>query len=109
MTSEVQHPDIRYVVNPVHLDETPIGTKPRKRHYPDCSHFEWPNGMRLGTPILATDEQMRTLKPCKTCVDSKGSSSTPDRDHASGARTSSLCPDCNEMLPLTGRCFNCND
>ena len=61
MIGEIEHPDIRHVVYPVHMDGTPTGAKPRLRHYPDCTHFEWRGGLRLGTPILATDEQMRTL------------------------------------------------
>ena len=42
----------QYVVYPVDLDGTPIGVKPRRRHDPDCSHFEWEDGTVLGTPQL---------------------------------------------------------
>ena len=45
----------------VHLDGTPTGAKPRLRHDPDCSHFEWGDGTVLGTPQLATEEQMQAL------------------------------------------------
>lgn len=74
MTAEVEHPDIKFVVYPVHLDGTLIGTQPRRRHYPDCGHFEWRDGRRLGTPVPATDDQMHTLKACKTCIASRGKS-----------------------------------
>jgi hypothetical protein len=62
------HPDIRYVVYPVHLDGTPTGEPPRMRHDPGCGHFLWGNGDMLGTPVLATREQMRTLGACEHCV-----------------------------------------
>jgi hypothetical protein len=107
MADEVEHPDIRYVVYPVHLDETPTGAEPRMRHYADCGHFEWPDGVRLGTPAVATDEQMRTLRACKTCVKSRGESSGAIRGKPSEARTGGLCPTCHQMLPLTGLCDNC--
>jgi hypothetical protein len=68
MAGTVEHPDIRYVVYPVHLDGTPTGDEPRLRHDPDCRHFEWGDGTVLGTPELATEEQMRTLRACKTCI-----------------------------------------
>ncbi len=68
MTSPVEHPDIQYVIAPRHLDGTPAGTKPRMRHHADCSHFDMRGGVRLGSPVLATDEQMRTLRACKTCI-----------------------------------------
>jgi len=68
MSSPVDHPDIRYVIPPTHLDGTPIGIKPRKRHHADCGHFKWPGGIVLGTPVLATEEQMQALRPCKSCI-----------------------------------------
>ncbi len=56
MAEEVEHPDIRYVVYPVHLDGTLTGAEPRLRHDPDCGHFEWGDGTILGTPVLATSD-----------------------------------------------------
>ncbi len=108
MASKVEHPDIRYVVYPVHLDGTPTGAKPRLRHDPDCSHFEWGDGTRLGTPQLATEEQMQTLRACKTCIETRrgqGGSSSP-RDGKDG-RTGGMCPTCHQSMPLTGICDNC--
>ena len=70
----VEHPDIRYVVYPVHLDGSRTGAKPRLRHDPDCSHFEWRDGTILGTPELATEEQMHTLRACKTCIAARAES-----------------------------------
>jgi hypothetical protein len=107
MSSALEHPDIRHIVYPVHVDGTPTGAKPRLRHYPDCSHFEWGDGVRLGTPVLATEEQMQTLRACKSCVDSRGGSSGSMRDKPREARTGALCPTCNQLLPLTGQCDNC--
>jgi hypothetical protein len=74
VSPEVKHPDIRYVVYPVHRDGTPTGALPRMRHDPDCGHFEWGDGEILGTPVLATDEQMRTLRACKSCVERRSNS-----------------------------------
>jgi hypothetical protein len=107
MAGEVEHPDIRYVVYPVHLDGTLTGAKPRLRHDPDCSHFEWGDGIVLGTPVLATDEQMRTLSACKTCIASHGESPGDVRQSARDSRTGGLCPGCNQVMPLTGICDNC--
>jgi hypothetical protein len=42
------------------------------RHDPGCGHFKWPGGILLGTPVLATEEQMRSLKACKSCIESLG-------------------------------------
>jgi hypothetical protein len=72
MNAEVEHPEIKYVVYPVHLDGTLTGAPPRMRHDPDCGHFVWGNktvGYKtLGTPVLATPEQMKTLRACKSCL-----------------------------------------
>ncbi len=61
------HPEIRYVVYPVHLDGTPTGQPPRMRHDLECGgkHFDWRNGEVLGTPVPATpgpDEDARGLR-----------------------------------------------
>lgn len=107
MASKVEHPDIRYVVYPVHLDGTPTGAEPRLRHDPDCSHFEWGDGTVLGTPQLATDEQMQTLRACKTCIESRGSGGGGSRRDGKDGRTGGLCPTCYQTMPLTGVCDNC--
>lgn len=51
MAGTAEHLDIGYVVYPVHLDGTPTGAKPRLRHDPDYSHFEWGDGTVLDTPV----------------------------------------------------------
>lgn len=106
MTEAVEHPDIRYVVSPVHLDGTLTGAKPRLRHDPDCSHFEWGDGTILGTPVLATDEQMRTLRACKSCIDRREWRGDT-RQSVQEGRPGRLCPTCNQVMPLTGICDNC--
>src|SRR5260370_28038612 len=73
MAGAGDHPDIRFVVDPVHMDGTLTGAKPRMRHRPDCRHFKWPGGKVLGTPVPATEAQMRSLRPCKSCIASRGS------------------------------------
>jgi hypothetical protein len=96
MVGAVEHPDIRYVVYPVHLDGTLTGAKPRLRHDPDCSHFEWGGGVVLGTPRLATEEQMQTLSACKTCIETRSGPGDGSRhDEASQDRRgmSHLQPD----------------
>src|ERR1700733_3050334 len=98
MAGVVENPDIRYVVYPVHRDGTLTGAQPRLRHDPGCSHFDWGDGTLLGTPVLATDEQM-----------SRGESPRDGRRSVRERRTGGLCPTCNQMMPLTGVCDNCAD
>ena len=104
----IEHPDIRYVVYPVHLDGSLTGAKPRLRHDPDCSHFEWGDGTILGTPELATVEQMQTLRACKTCVAARAESSKDARTGAKKGRIGEVCPTCNQAMPLTRVCDNCS-
>jgi hypothetical protein len=108
MASTVEHPDIRYVVYPVHLDGALTGAAPRLRHDPDCAHFEWGDGDRLGAPVLATAKQLRTLKACKSCVETRGVAPKIDGLDGKHARTGDLCPKCYQLKPLTGICFNCD-
>ncbi|MGI8451397.1 MAG: hypothetical protein ACR2MP_30275 [Streptosporangiaceae bacterium] len=107
MAGTVEHPDIRYVVHPVHLDGTTTGAKPRLRHDPDCTHFEWGDGTVLGTPQLATEEQMQTLRACKTCIEARLGPQGGDRHDGKNGRTGELCPTCNQTMSLTGVCDNC--
>ena len=107
MAAAIEHPDVRYVVYPVHLDGTPIGAAPRLRHDPDCSHFEWGDGTVLGTPQLATEEQMQTLRACKTCIETRRGPRDGSRHDGRDGRTGALCPTCNQTMSLTGICDNC--
>jgi hypothetical protein len=107
MAEAVDHPDIRYVVFPVHRDGTLTGAKPRLRHDPDCSHFEWGDGTILGSPLLATEEQMRTLKACKSCIERRRESRGHAGQRVMNGRPGRLCPTCNQVMPLTGMCENC--
>jgi hypothetical protein len=83
------------------------GAEPRLRHDPDCGHFKWEDGTILGTPVLATDEQMQTLKACKSCISRRGESHGAIRQGAKDARSGQLCPTCHQVMPLTGVCDNC--
>lgn len=107
MARTVEHPDIRYVVYPVHLDGSRTGAKPRLRHDPDCSHFEWADGTILGTPDLASDEQMEALRACKTCIAARGESFEHTRHRMKDGRTGEICLCCNQVMSLTGICDNC--
>jgi hypothetical protein len=107
MAESVEHPDIRYVVYPVHLDGTLTGAEPRLRHDPDCGHFEWRDGTILGTPVLASEEQMQTLQACKSCISRRAESHGPASQWVKGARAGRVCPTCNQVMPLTGTCDNC--
>jgi hypothetical protein len=107
MAAVVEHPDVRYVVYPVHVNGVPTGAQPRLRHDPDCSHFEYRDGTVLGTPQLATEEQMQTLRACKTCVETRGGSRGGGRHDTKDSKTGGLCPTCNQTMSLTGVCDNC--
>jgi hypothetical protein len=75
MITEIEHPEIRYVVPSIHrTDGTLNGKPPKMRHDPDCTHYNFRGGKRWGTPELATEEQMRTLKACTTCVNKRAKS-----------------------------------
>ena len=75
MITEIEHPEIRYVVWGVRrTDGTLNGKPPSMRHDPDCTHYNFRGGKRWGTPVLATEEQMRTLKACTTCVNKRAKS-----------------------------------
>jgi ssDNA-binding Zn-finger/Zn-ribbon topoisomerase 1 len=102
MSGAVEHSDIRYVVYPVHLDGTPTGAKPRLRHDPGCGHFESGDGTILSPPQLATEEQMQTLRACKTCIGTRIDSPKDAHHNVKDGRTGGLCPACNQMMPLTG-------
>jgi hypothetical protein len=78
VTSEVEYPQIRYVVPPTRMDGTPSGKSPRMRHNPDCGHLKWPETGMLGEPVLATEEQMHNLPACRSCVE-RGSESEVSR------------------------------
>ena len=108
MSAEVEHPDIRYVVYPVHRDGTPTGGLPRMRHDPDCGHFDWGGGEILGTPVLATDEQMKALRACTTCVERRFGSLGGGAPGRTEGKLGQLCPICHQLMPLTRICDNCN-
>jgi hypothetical protein len=107
MVGTVEHPDIRYVVYPVHLDGTRTGAKPRLRHDPGCGHFEWGDGTILGTPELATVEQMQNLRACKDCVAAHGASPGSTLYDRESGRIGEICPSCHQAMPLTGVCDDC--
>src|ERR1700722_9585560 len=107
MADVVEHPGIRYVVYPVHVNGMPTGAQPRLRHDPDCSHFEYRDGTVLGNPQLATEEQMQTLRACKTCVETRRGSRGDSRHDMKDGKTGGLCPTCNQTMSLTGVCDNC--
>ena len=104
----VEHPDIRYVVYPVHLDGSRTGAKPRLRHDPGCGHFEWRDGTILGTPELATEEQMHTLRACKTYIAARADSPADARSSMKDGRIGEVCPIYNQAMSLTGVCDNCS-
>lgn len=107
MAGIIEYPDIKYVVYPVHLDGRPTGANPRMRHHSDCGHFEWGDGTILGTPKLATQEQLQTLRACKHCVGANGRSSISGQHSGRDGKLGEICPGCSQAMPLTGICDNC--
>jgi hypothetical protein len=75
---------------------------------PVAATSKWGDGTILGTPQLATEVQMQTLRACKTCIGTRGNSSTDARHDLKDGRTGRLCPTSNQMMPLTGVCDNCS-
>jgi hypothetical protein len=69
---------------------------------PVAATSKWGDGTILGTPQLATEVQMQTLRACKTCIGTRGNSSTDARHDLKDGRTGRLCPTSNQMMPLTG-------
>jgi hypothetical protein len=62
----------------------------------------------LGSPQLAADEQMQTLRACKTCIDTRRGPGGGDSRRVGGdGRTGGMCPACYQTMPLTGTCDNC--
>ena len=107
VSAPAEHPDIRYVVYPVHMDGTRTGKPPRMRHDPDCGHFDWGTGEMLGTPELATAEQMKTLGACETCVGTRSGPEAGTPARQPDGRLGNLCPTCHQTMSLTGICDNC--
>ncbi len=87
----IGHPEIRYVVPPVDMNGVATGHAPRKRHDVDCGHFTFDGDTVLGSPQLATEEQMRDVPPCRDCV-----SRTASAERESQARA--------PPAPPPGRC-----
>lgn len=87
------------------MDGTEIGSAPRMRHFVDCGHFIFEDGTVLGTPILASAEQMRDLPVCKTCVQREFGSEASGGGRA--LRYGDPCATCFQTLPITGICDNC--
>ena len=103
VAQEVEYPQIRYVVPPTRMDGIPTGQAPRMRHDLGCQHFEWPDGTALSEPKLATEEQMHSLRACKSCVERQGRSGSTASRSARRDRYGELCPNCGLTLPLTNR------
>ena len=75
MMTEIEHPEIRYVVYSIRRTDGSLnGKPPRMRHDPDCTHYNFRGGKRWGTPVLATEKQMLSLKACTTCVEKRAKS-----------------------------------
>lgn len=104
----ISHPEINYVVTPVDMNGAVTGAAPRMRHDLDCGHFKFDDGTVLGTPQLASEEQMRDLPPCKDCVNR--TSSPPSESRAGGAAgpTGPVCPKRFVATPLSGVCDTCD-
>ena len=62
----------------------------------------------LGTPQLATEEQMQTLRACKTCVETANGLREGSRYEGTDGRIGEPCPTCCQTVPLTGVCDNCS-
>lgn len=64
-------PDLNVIYEPVRLDGTPTGEPARRRHRLGCEHFFLDDqGKILNKPRIATPEEMASLKPCKSCMNS---------------------------------------
>jgi hypothetical protein len=91
----------------VHVNGTRTGDQPKLRHDPGCGHFEWGDGTVLGSPELATEEQMRALRACKACIDTRRTPRGASRHESKDGRPGLICATCSQMMPLTGVCDRC--
>lgn len=74
-------PTVEWVKVPVDRQTgEPNGDPIRMRHFLDCSHWHLDDeGNLLGAPpMVATDRQMRDLRPCKDCVNQAAAASNPE-------------------------------
>ncbi len=104
----IGHPEIRYVVPPVDMNGVATGHAPRKRHDVDCGHFTFDGDTVLGSPQLATEEQMRDVPPCRDCVSRTASAERESQARGSAGPTGPLCPTCFVSTPLNGTCDTCD-
>jgi alkylated DNA nucleotide flippase Atl1 len=75
-------PTIEWAKVPIDREsEEPNGSPIRMRHFLDCPHwYRDADGRLLGEPpLLATDDQMRSLPACQTCVVKAESANNPAR------------------------------
>lgn len=75
------------------------------RHLEDCGHFH-ADGRAAGTPVRASEPQLRSLPPCKSCISRRGDAlrtTAPKRSDRYGEP----CPKCFMAVPLAGECETC--
>lgn len=107
MPVSIAYPEIDHVLPPVGMDGTPTGAKPRKRHHPDCGHFTFPDGSTLGTPRVATAQELRALPPCKDCIDRTQEAAPAPKPVSWDTPAGRLCPNCFVEMPVIGQCYTC--
>lgn len=108
MTVTIAQPGLVWLKDPVNRKTgKPTGMAPVMRHHEDCMHFERAkDGSLLGpAPYKATDEQMATIPPCRTCSDTSGSGAP--RPRVAADRIGAPCSRCGMTLPLSRVCDNC--
>jgi hypothetical protein len=108
VTDDIEAPGLVWVKDPINPDTgVPTGAPPNRRHHDDCTHWHrTSDGTALlgPPPYLATEEQMRSLSPCQTCLGAVGGRNT---SKAGERRHGDPCPTCGMALPLTGVCDGC--
>ena len=107
----IEYPGLVWVKDPVDLDGNKLaGGVPRRRHHEDCWHFSRADdGSLLGpAPYRASGDQMRSLPPCQSCVETQSGQGAAG-SLVGSQRRGEVCQTCFMERPLTGVCPNCGE
>ena len=108
MTSPIAQPGLVWLKDPITKTGRPTGKAPLLRHHQECLQFaRGKDGAVLGAATYrASEEQMLTIPPCRTCSNTSGSGAP--RPRLAADRLGAPCSRCGMSLALSGVCDNCD-